>query len=370
MRPDHGRPPPRHTIPGVTVLHLNSERGWRGGERQIEFLVLGLRAAGMPSVVACPVNEPLGRHLAAEGIQIIDVPAGASLSPGGIRAVRRAVRTHGVRVLHAHAPRAPTLAAIAGLGLGIPLVATRRVDFPLRRNLGTRWRYGRTDRTIAISQAVAEILTRGGLPGERIRVIFDAIDPRPLDAATPVSLAELDLPEDAQVVLCVAALEDHKDHRTLLAAWASVHHLLPTTWLLMAGDGSLRPALTALAADLPRVRLLGQRGDVPNLLRLARVFTLSSHLEGLGSSVMDAMWLGVPPVCTRAGGIPELITDGVDGLLAGVRDASGLGGQLVRVLSDADLHQRLALAGRATARARFGIEHMIRAHLDLYRELT
>ena len=110
--------------------------------------------------------------------------------------------------------------------------------------------------------------------------------------------------------------------------------------------------------------------DVIDALAASDGFALTSHLEGLGTAVMDAMCCGLPVVATRAGGIPELIEDGVDGLLAPVRDAAAVAGALSKVLEDASLRQRLSAAARATANRRFLASAMVDAYVDLYDRIT
>jgi glycosyltransferase involved in cell wall biosynthesis len=167
----------------------------------------------------------------------------------------------------------------------------------------------------------------------------------------------------------VAALTDHKDHRTLLAAAARVLAERPDTRFVVLGEGELRGALEAQADSLgigERVVFAGFRGDLDRLIPAFDVFCLSSHMEGLGTSLLDAMAFARPVVATAAGGIPEAIEDGVNGRLAPPRDAAALGQALLAVLGDEQLRSRMGAAGRRRYEERFTAEKMVEATLAAY----
>lgn len=354
----------------MRVLLVDTEAGWRGGQQQVLLLARGL--ATHPhfrgeAVTVCRRGGELARRLAAAGLPYRELAGGSQWSPFAILGLRRLAGELGADVLHAHASHAHNLCALANLGARRHLLATRRVDFAPKG----LWKYRRCARVVAISQAIAGILRSSGLGPERLAVIPSGIDPaRFAHADRARGRAALGLQPDDVAVLCVAALEDHKDHRTLLAAWREAAAAHPRAHLLLAGDGGLRAELAAAAAALPRVRLLGFRDDIPDLLAAADAFTLASHLEGLGTAVMDAMACRLPVVATRAGGIPELIRDGEDGLLTPVREPAALAAALGRVLGDAALRARLGSAAADTARRRFLAEAMVDAYVDLYDAVT
>jgi len=350
----------------MRVLHLDTEPGWRGGQQQVLLLAQGL--ASHPrfrgeAITVCQPGSALAQRLITAGLPRAELAVRSPWSPLAAWRLRRLAAELDADIIHAHASHAHTLAALACAGSGRRLVVTRRVDFAPKG----RWKYRRCTAVVAVSEAVSRILRDGGVPANLLTVIHDGVDPARFAAADRGrGRASLGLAVDDLAVLCVAALEDHKDHATLLSAWEGVAAQHPRAHLLLAGDGGLREAITTRAAALPRVRLLGFRDDIPDLLAAADILALTSHLEGLGSTVMDAMHLGVPVVATRAGGLPELIADGEDGLLAPVRDAAGVAAALARLLDDADLRLRLGAAARRTAERRFLAPAMVDAHVDLY----
>ena len=353
----------------MRVVHIDMAAGWRGGQQQVLLLAQGLAAHPHfhgESITVCRRGSALATRLAAAKLPHRELDLSSPWSLLGVWRMRRLAEELGAEVIHAHASHAHTLAALATMATPRRLVVTRRVDFAPKGI----WKYRRCARVVAVSQAIAVILRDVGIPDERLAVIHDGIDPARFAQADAVrGRRALGLADGDEFVLCVAAYEDHKDHATLLSAWERLAAAHPRTHLMLAGEGSLRAAIAARAATLPRVRLLGFREDIPDLQAAARAFVLTSHLEGLGTAVMDAMCCGLPVVATRAGGIPELVTDGVDGLLAPVRDAPVVAAQLGRLLTDPALGARLGAAARATAARRFLASTMVDAYVGLYEKI-
>jgi glycosyltransferase involved in cell wall biosynthesis len=355
------------------ILLVNTERGWRGGENQVMLLARGLDRARFDALAVCQQGEELARRLAGLGLPVAEIRARGGVDIGAMRALRALMRAHGAELVHAHAAHAHALSWLARLGGPAPLLVTRRVDFPIKANPLSRWRYRACARVVAVSEGVAAVLREGGVDGRLIRVILDGVDPARFASALDGSArgklrAELGLAAQAVVFGIVAHLVDHKDHRTLLAAFKAVESQRPDAHLVIAGDGELRSALEALARELglARVRFLGHREDVATVLADLDACIMSSHHEGLGSSAMEAMFAGLPLVATRVGGLPELVVDGQDGLLVPARDPAALAAALVRLAESPALRARMGRAARAKAQSSFSAERMVRAHEALY----
>ncbi len=352
-------------MPAYQVLHVNTERGWRGGENQVYLLHRGLVAAGIASTVLCRRGEPLAARLIAERLPLATVPRGPLFIVRTAWAIRQAASQGAI--IHVHASAAHSAGRLGVSGTSAPLVVTRRVDFPLKNGLLTRWKYGgRVTRFVAISRAVAEILTRGGVDPARLIVIPSAGQPPvPTDHGTTLTKAGLGIPEEHLVVLCAAALVDHKGHRHLLAAWRLLEAQGVPATLLLAGTGEREAELRALAGGLVQVRFLGWRDDLPQLFALTDLVTMASVEEGLGSVLIDAQLAGLPVVATAAGGIPEVVADGISGLLVPPADPAALATTVGRILADPQLRARLAAGARANGRM-FLAETMVERYQTLY----
>jgi glycosyltransferase involved in cell wall biosynthesis len=158
---------------------------------------------------------------------------------------------------------------------------------------------------------------------------------------------------DEAIALQVAALAPHKSQSDLLKAAAAAHGRAPALRIWIAGEGPLRASLEAEHRALSLgtvVRFLGFREDVVDLLRAADLFVVSSTLEGMGTSTLDAMAAGLPVVATRVGGIPEIVSDGGSGILVPARDPEALADAMVRVAADSALRAALGEGGRSAVR--------------------
>lgn len=345
----------------MNVLHVDTERGWRGGERQVLWLAEALQRRGHRTAIAARPGEPLDAR--ARGANVRTVPCAPlfEADPIAVWKLRREIVREGADILHAHTAHAAGLGALAIAGTRASLVIARRVDFRLRDNAFTRWKYSRAHAIIAISHAVAAALRASGVADDAISIVPDGVDlHRTISPASSATLRELGVPADAPLVVQVAQLVSHKDPLNFVRAMAEALETAPDAHALLVGDGALRADAEREIAALQlghRVHLTGYRTDADALLASADVCVLSSREEGMGSVLLDALFLGKPIAATRAGGIPEVVTDGVTALLAPVADPRALGGAIGRLLREKPLAQRLAAAARIRAND-FSVELM------------
>lgn len=345
----------------MRILHIDTERGWRGGERQVLWLSQGLSRRGHRSLLAARDGQPLAERARSAGASVIACAPVFEVDPFSAWSLRRVIEREQVQIVHAHTGHAVGLGALAAGRNAARLVVTRRVDFPLRRNAITRWKYRRADAIIAISHAVALVLRAGGIEPERISVVRDGTDvSRAIAPLSAELLAALGVPHGAPLAVQVAQLVAHKDPVNFVRAINEARRSVPNLHGLIAGDGPLRDEVEREIHTLGlagAVRLLGYRADADALLASATVCVLSSREEGMGSVLLDALLLGKPIAATRAGGIPEVIEDGRTGLLAPVGDPVALGRAIARLVSDEELAKATGRAARARVHD-FSVERM------------
>lgn len=172
--------------------------------------------------------------------------------------------------------------------------------------------------------------------------------------------AELGLETGAFVVAIVGRLDPIKDHATLFRAFAKVRASLPRAVLMVVGAGPEELRLRELAGE--GVRFLGNRPDVPELLRTASVFALTSLNEGISNTILEAMATGLPIVATRTGGNPELVESDAWGVLVEPGDDRAIAEALARYAAEPELAQAHGRASRERVLRRFSIEQMIEAY--------
>jgi L-malate glycosyltransferase len=358
-------------------LHVDTARTWRGGQNQVLVTVLGLRATGHRAMlVAHPSGELRAR--AQEGLELLPLAPVTEMDLSAAWRLSRAVKQLRPDIVHAHDPHGVAMAALA-LSMSTqvvkpPLVASRRVDFRMKGNALSRWKYRQVECFICASEAIRKIVVSDGVPPERAVTVHEGIDLGRVGAAAPVNIhAELWLPHGAPVIGNVAALVPHKGQKHLIEAAALVVRQVPDARVVIAGEGELRTSLEHQIKHLgleKHVILAGFRPDVLSLHKAFDVFVMSSVTEGLGTSILDAMACGRPVVATRAGGIPEVVKDGDTGILVPPRDHEAMAAALVRLLKDPALRTRMGAAGLSLAHARFSAERMVQETVRVYERVA
>ena len=361
----------------LRIVHVNTEPTWRGGESQVFNLMRGLVSRGhQVEAVTLPESALLARCREAS-IPATPISMRGDLHLAAALRLAKHLKHLSPDVVNAQTARGHTLALLAS-HLGAPgrLVVTRRLDFPIRRDPATLWKYRsrRVARYIAVAGIIRDILIGAGVRGDRVSVVNSSIDLTIFvksERHRAEARAELGIPSDAPVVGNVAALAWHKGQTDLISAMPRVTSAFPGAWCVIVGAGEEREALEKQAASLPgkpRILLTGMRKDVARLLNAFDVFCMPSHYEGFCNSVLEALATGIPVVATRAGGLPEIVEHDVTGLLVRPKDTEALSAAIVRVLSDAELARRLSEQGGRAAQTRFGVDLMVEKTIALYQD--
>jgi L-malate glycosyltransferase len=354
-------------------IHLDTARTWRGGQNQVLLTVLGLRALGHRTILVAHGAGEL-RQRAEEGLELVTLAPKTEMDLSAAWRLARLIKRLRPDVIHAHDPHAVAMAALArsmNTGPTRPvLIAARRVDFHLKGNALSRWKYRQVDRFVCASEAIRHMLLEDGVPTERAVTVYEGIDLDRAAAAPPAELrADFWLPHDAPLVGNVAALVPHKGQKHLIDAAALVIRKVPDARFIIAGEGQLRSALERQIKDRhleKHVFLAGFRPDVLSVHKAFDLFVMSSVTEGLGSSLLDAMACEKAIVATTAGGIAEAVVDRETGLLVPPRDHEAMARAIVALLTDERARRAMASAGLRRVRERFSVERMVRDTLRVY----
>jgi glycosyltransferase involved in cell wall biosynthesis len=349
-------------------------------DRPTTATFIGLKRAGVDVTVMCPAGAERRGQLIEAGVPVLDLVLKKRFDRRGVAALRAQIERGGYSILHLFSNKAVQSGLAASRGLPVKIVAYRgivgNVSF-LSPVSWLRFLNPRIDRIVCVADAVRDYFLSMRpaflrVPPERLVTIHKG---HSLDwyRAAPAALEPLGVPRGAFVVTCVANYRPRKGIELLVDA----HATLPAEWnvhLLLVGGGMDAPKLAARIAASParaRVHVLGYRADAPSLTAASDVFALpSTKREGLARSLIEAMAYGVAPVVTNCGGSPELVVDGISGLVVPVRDAAALAAALRRLHDDAQLKRRLGAAARERIRNDFRIEDTIAKTLELYRTLV
>ncbi len=358
----------------MNILHLDSEQDWRGGQSQILLLSEGLKKKGYGVMVlgCCPllINRCREREIEAQEIPIhseFDILAAIK--------VARVLKRENIQIIHIHSSHAHSIGLLASLIRPTKVVLSRRVDFHIRKNPISWLKYKiKIDKIIAISQRVKRVLVEDGIDEKKIDVVYDGIDLTNLrNPQGDYLYKEFGFSKDIPIIGIVAALTpyEHKDHKNFLESASIIKENLPSAKFLIVGDGPFKREIENLSAGLnlsDSVIFTGFRTDIPQLLSIFTIFVLSSYLEGLCTSLLDAQAVGIPIVATNTGGIPEIINDGVTGLLVPPRNPGALAETVLKLTLDRPLAKRLAEAGKGSVK-RFSQERMVDETEKIYFEV-
>jgi len=342
----------------VSVIHVDTERGWRGGQQQAAYLFRYMLDEGVRTHFICRRRSRMEDYLRVQGLPYHSEPLSGEMDLLSAGRIARFAARGGYRVLYLHSGHAVSIGLLARLmNRGLRTIAVRRVDFSIGANPASRLKYatGLVDRIVAVSENVRDVLVGDGIHPSRVEVIRSGIDIHRFDDVEPdPSLrSELGVPLDGVLVGTVAGMVGHKDYPTLLKASERVIAAEPGVFFVAVGSGPEERKVRALADSLRldgRFRFLGERRDVGAVLKAMDVFVLASKMEGLGTSVLDAMSVGLPIVATEAGGIPEMVDDGGNGLLVPSEAPDSLSDAIIALARDSEMRQ--AFGSRSRERVR------------------
>ena len=358
--------------------------------RVVQLLATGTNGGAQESVVNTVLRMDLSRH----DVRVVSLSHGSTVT----RLERLGVPTEVIededdrraaaaladrlvafkaQVVHAHMFRAEVVAVLAA-----DLVNERTGHRPLLVSTvhSSRFRSAedrellekitpRIDCLIAVSDAIVRKIVAESRDSTRISRIYNGVDLERFDTVIGREAArkEIGVPRSAHLAVSIGRLEPEKGHPTLIEAWPLVHHTFPDAQLLIVGEGSERDRLEGLAAAHLRseiccesVAFLGRRDDIPTILAAADVVVMPSYREAQGIAIIEALAAERAVVASNVGGIPEMITDGENGILVPSHDPAALASAIGLVFKSPEIGARLAAAGHALVHAELCIDYMLR----------
>jgi glycosyltransferase involved in cell wall biosynthesis len=353
----------------VRVVISGAGRDWRGTESDTLILAHGLRKRGHEVMVFCRPGSALQDRLNGDGIPSAPILGARDFDPRTIARCIAALGEHHTQVVIIQKDKDLRLTGIAAWTRHLPVLVRHVADRPLKPGLRYRFLFGRVaTHHVAISAATrATLLASAPWLSRDVPVIHNGIDiPRFRDAAH----ADLGLPDDAIAIGYLGAFETRKGILDFAEAWRLVSEQIPNAYAVIAGAGQREDRFKAALEGVPRVHWLGFRRDAPNVMKALDVFVLPSHFEGFGLVLVEAMAAGVATVAYATSAIPELVDNGVTGLLAPVGNVEALAAAIESLCRSPELRLGIATAGQAHAQAHFGADRMVDEHEALLEQIV
>lgn len=336
------------------IVHVNTARGYRGGERQTELLIRGLASRGVRQALVARRAGALAERVRGIGIDVREVD-------GNPVSVARAARD--ASLIHVHEGRSVYAAYLRSLLSGTPYVITRRVNNPIRDHWLAHRAYRRASCVAAVAPQVADVV-RAYDSAISLTVVHSASSGLRVDAAASAAIREQF--RGKLVAGHVGALDNRqKGQEFILAVARELEHTHPDVQFVLVGGGDDEAMLKAAAAGLANVTFTGFVDNVGDYLAAFDVFILPSNREGIGSILLDAMEQRLPVVASRVGGVPDIVHHGENGLLIDPASPAQLRDAILKLKADPALRRAYGERGRAFAND-FTADVMWRKYFALY----
>ena len=356
----------------MRVLYVDLEREWRGGQSQALLTLRGLRERGHEVALLAAQDSPLANSASKAGIKVHQAPRFGLRGWAG-QAVRRLIAGGQFELVHANEPHALTAAWLARTNKQVPILLSRRIGFPLRKNIVSQARYRAVERFVANSRDVAKSLVDSGIAAERISVVNEGVEIFPLRTPEQQRSARehWGVRKSEFLFGCVSVFVPEKGQGHLIEALPVVRAQHPEVRLLLAGDGTCRPEAEALAKRLGQtdaVLFPGFVKDVAQVYAALDAFVFPSEFEGLGTALQAAMAAGLPCISTKRGALGEVVDSERTALVA-EPNGKEFAAMMLRLINDDALRRNLGDAGRREVELRFSAERMVENTIRVYEEV-
>jgi len=362
----------------IKVLFLITELNVGGAEMVVAKMAAHLNKDRFHcSVCSLLPDGRLADVLQEQGVKTLSLDIKSKLDLGGLFKLVRLLRREKIDILHTHLFHVNLLGRIAGRLAGVPVIISHQHGVERNRSkvrsLLDRLTSRYADLVISTCEVVKEtLIKRDKISPGKIRIIYNGVETPNVNVESSSVRRDLGIALDAPVIGVVANLRPMKGYDTFLKAARMILDEVENARFLIVGGGPLEDELKALAFKLgiwPQTIFTGFRDDVPNLLATMDVFVLPSLWEGVPMALLEAMAMAKPVVATEVGGIPEIVIDGVTGLLVPPRDPDALAEAIIALLQDRERAEAMGQAGRERVEKYFTVERMVQKTEALYEEL-
>jgi len=364
----------KQKIKPLRVLHLSSEKSWKGGEQQIAYLIEELNKLGINNYIACRSNSAFEQYCDDKNWSYYPLSFKSPLDILTAYYIKKICVEKDIDILHIHTSVGHTAGVLSRyFGHKAKLVLARRVDNPIKENLISKWKYNHSSikKIITVSNAIKKILYKKLEDKSKCITIYDGIDIYKFtsDNKTNYFRENYNISKNEIIIGNTSALADHKDYFTFInTAEYLINKGLKAKFFII-GEGPERKNIENYIKSKnlnEHVLLTGFKKKINEVLPSLDVFLFTSKTEGLGSSILDAFACGIPVVATKGGGIPEMITHEYNGLLSNVKDYKNLGEDILRLQENHVLKKRIIQNATQVVKEKFSKELTAQKTLEVY----
>lgn len=360
----------------LNILHLDSEKSWRGGQQQVFYLHKGLVSAGIKSILVGNKNSEIIERCINDNLPYFELAMYGEFDMPAAFKLSKLCKREKINILQAHSAHALSIGIMTKLFYpSLILIGVRRVDFSVNKHIFSKLKYTnkRVNKIICISDYIKNVLISDGIDKEKLVTVRSGVDISKFEGVIPSVEVQynLGIKNGECLIGTVAAFAGHKDYPNLLKAFSIVLKKYSNTKLCIVGDGPLKKQVYSIAEDLKiteNIIFAGFVNNVGEYLHSFDIFVLASKKEGLGTSIIDALSVGLPVVTTKSGGIPELIIDDENGVLVEPQDPNNLAEALVELLSNPEKRLRLGKAAKESSK-QFSVEETVTQNICEYNRL-
>lgn len=394
----------------MNILHLSTPKTWRGGEQQVYWLFEEIATQTKHNqLLVCPSGSVMQQKCIENEWNHEALKSSHHFNPKMIQFFAKICQQNKIDIVHLHDAHALNIGILAStlLGLSTPLIFTRRVDFELKKNWFTRFKYNHYSlkKIICVSEEIKTVIAPDIKNKTRLTTIHSGVDVErfnaKLDASTSLSnrasatlsnwrlvtersrsneiakisllKKEFSIDEDSLLIGNASALSDHKDLITFVeVANIVLQKTKQKIHFVLIGEGKERSEIEEKIKTLnlqKHITLTGFRHDIPQILPELAIFLMTSKEEGLGTTVLDAMAANVAVVSTNAGGLPESVIHNKTGLLADIKDIETLSQHVLQLIENPNLRNELAKNAKLNVKQNFSKQLTAQKVLAVYEEV-
>jgi len=358
----------------MKILHIETGMHLYGGAQQVVYLLKHLQEMQVDNVLVCSegseIEKAAGQY--CEAVRTLSLPG--KFGFGIIKSLKQIIHSVQPDLIHVHSRRLgmDLLGGIAAKLADVPAVISRRVDNP-ERPLVVKLKYKPYQQVITISEGIRQVLLAEGMPANKVVTVRSAVEANIYNKPCQRDefLKTFNLPENSINIAVIAQLIHRKGHRHLLDVLPDIMQLFPNLNILFFGKGALHDELATSIQEkrLKTVHLAGFREDLSTWLGCLDIVVHPADMEGLGVSLLQASAAAVPVIATRAGGMPEIIRHGENGVLIRSGDTKALKAALIQLLENALLRQQMGKKGQEIIADEFSTRTMAQGNLSVYRRV-